>query len=197
MSQLIIDNAAAISFDRDVTVAQSISQSRNVQWFRKGPIQSILEVQCNVITADVYRQIKADLSANLVGPYTINLPVEVVGEGFSGAALTVNGSGQVDDTLNVSHSGGSPTTIMAGTHVEINGQEGSYIVTQDVTIPANGNGVLTLDQPIIRATGGGEGIFSGVDINFQFNLIDRPRASQGPTGLVNFDGAFLFAEVMR
>ena len=70
MTQIIVDNAAAISLDRDLTVAQTQSQSRQLKWFRKGPIQTIAEVQMNVVRRDTYQQVLASLSADILGPYT-------------------------------------------------------------------------------------------------------------------------------
>ena len=49
MTQIVIDNAAAISLDRELSAAQTISQSRQLKWFRKGPIQTIAEVQMNIV----------------------------------------------------------------------------------------------------------------------------------------------------
>ena len=192
MTQIIIDNAAAISFDRDLTVAQTQSQSRQLKWFRKGPVQSILEVQMNVVRRDVYQQVLATLSDDILGPYSLRLPEEVVGSGIA-AQVRPTTSSASGNSLTVT--GPATTTpILAGAIIQFPNHTETYVATADVTLNGVGTGALTLDQPLFVSPASSGDIRVGSDVQFSMNLINRPRASFGPTGLVNHDGAFLFAE---
>ena len=55
MTQLIINNAGAISFDRDLTVATTTAADRELKWFRKGPIQCVAEVELNAMRRETYQ----------------------------------------------------------------------------------------------------------------------------------------------
>lgn len=194
MTQRIINNAGAISFDRDLTVAQTISASRRLKFFRQGPIQSILEVRMNVITQDEYRQILAALSQDLAGPYTLTLPAVVVGTEVED--VTVNGADTGGSTVDLEKVGTSGTTVLPlGTRIKFDGHDRSYVVTETEQSNASGHFSVTLDQPHPSLTDGTV-VEVGAGIEFSMYLIERPRASQGPTGLVAHDGPFIFAEVV-
>ena len=198
MSQSIIDNAAAISFNRDLTLNTTISQSRQLKSFRKGPIQSVAEVEMNVVRRSVFQGILASYSADIVGPYDLTFPAEVVGAPFpTGIAMTVNGASQTDNTINVNKTGTAAYTILAGTHIKFADVAGSYIATADVVFAGGTQtGTITLDQPVVGAPANAASVTIGSDITFKMYLTERPRASFGPTGLVNHDGAFVFTEQM-
>lgn len=197
MTQAIINNAAAISYDRDATVAQSISISRNLKWFRKGPIQSLLEVQMNVVTREVYQPILATLSGSLVGPYTMTLPAEVVGTTVT-ENVTVPTANQVGNQITVLFASSISGTggYTAGTIVQFPGDTRTYVLTADAAVQSDRTAVLFLDQPVAVSPPTTGTLSVGSGINFSFNLINRPRAAFGPTGLVNHDGSFVFAEVV-
>ena len=192
MTQIIIDNAAAISFDRDLTVAQTQSQSRQLKWFRKGPVQSILEVQMNVVRRDVYQQVLAAFSNDILGPYTLQLPEEVVGSAIT-AQVRPSSANQSGNTLIVTGPA-STTPILAGSIIQFPNHTETYVATADVVLSGVGTGTLSLDQPLFISPATTGDIRAGSDVQFSMNLINRPRASFGPTGLVNHDGPFLFAE---
>ena len=198
MSQTIIDNAAAISFNRDLTVNTTVSQSRQLKYFRKGPIQSVAEVEMNVVRRSVYQGVLASYSDDKLGPYDLTFPAEVVGQPFpTGIGFTVNGANQSDNTLNVTKTGTAAYTVLAGTHIKLSDDTGSYIVSADVAFAAGtANGTLTLDQPLFVNSTDNDTITAGADITFSMHMVERPRVSFGPTGLVNHDGAFRFVEVM-
>ena len=192
MTQIIVDNAAAISLDRDLTVAQTQSQSRQLKWFRKGPIQTIAEVQMNVVRRDTYQQVLAILSADILGPYTLTFPEEVVGARIT-AQVRPSAANQIGTSVVVS--GPATTTpILAGSIVQFPSHSQTYVATADVTLDGTGAGVIRLDQPLFTSPAVGDDVRVGSDVMFAMNLINRPRASFGPTGLVNHDGPFLFAE---
>lgn len=197
MTQAIIDNAAAISFDRDATVAQTVSASRNLKWFRKGPIQSLLEVQMNVVTRGVYQPILGVTSGSLVGPYTLQLPSEVVGVPVS-EPVVVNVAGQAGNQITAmwqsSRSGNGGYT--QGSIIQFSNHSQTYALTADVVLDSLGIGTFFLDQPIAESPTLTTTVVTGSAIQFSMNLINRPRASFGPTGLVNHDGPFVFAEVV-
>lgn len=192
MTQIVIDNAAAISLDRELSAAQTISQSRQLKWFRKGPIQTIAEVQMNIVVAETYRLLRASLSDTLIGPYDLQFPEEVVGAPIT-AQVRPSVANQTGDSVTVT--GPATTTpILAGSLVQFPNHTQSYVVTNDVVIDGVGAGVMNLDQPLFRAPSTVQDVRVGSSIVFRMNLLNRPRASFGPTGLVNHDGAFLFAE---
>ena len=194
MTQAIVNNAAAISFDRDLTVAQTLSQSRRLKWFRKGPIQAIAEVQMNVMRRETYQSILAALTANILGPYTLTFPEEVVGVPIT-ASVSPNAPNQVGTSISVS--GPATTTpILAGTIIQFPNHSQTYISTTDVTLDGVGDGLIILDQPLFSSPIMDEDIRGGTDVMFSMHLVNRPRASFGPTGLVNHDGPFLFAEAL-
>ena len=194
MTQAIVNNAAAISFDRDLTVAQTLSQSRRLKWFRKGPIQAIAEVQMNVMRRETYQSIIAILAQDILGPYTLSFPEEVVGSPIT-ASVSPSVANQSGNTVMVS--GPATTTpILAGSIIQFPNHTESYMVTSDLTLDGVGDGTLRLDQPLFSSPAVGEDIRAGTDVMFSMNLINRPRASFGPTGLVNHDGPFLFAEAL-
>ena len=195
MTQAIIDNAAAISFDRDTTIAQTISPSRNLKYFRKGPIQGIVQVQMNVITRATYQPILAALSSSLVGPYTMTLPSEVVGSNVFPTSALIMGAGQTGSNLIVDGMT-SGQIVPAGTLFAVVGANGSYVTTANATVNSSGVVTLPLDQPIINSPADNVRLASGSGISLPYYLIERPRASFGPTGLVNHDGAFVFAEIL-
>lgn len=192
MTQRIIDNAGAISLDRDLTAAQTVSQSRQLKWFRKGPIQTIAEVQLNVIVPETYRLIRAELSGSLIGPYNLTFPSVVVGDPITASVRPTTGN-QTGDSVAVT--GPATTTpILAGSIIQFPNHTQTYVATADVALDGVGEGVINLDQPLFRAPSTSLDIRVGSDIVFRMNLLNRPRASFGPTGLVNHDGAFLFSE---
>ena len=194
MTQAIVNNAAAISFDRDLTVAQTSSQSRRLKWFRKGPIQAIAEVQMNVMRRETYQPILSVLTRDILGPYTLTFPEEVVGSGIT-ASVSPDVDNQMGNSVTVT--GPATTTpILAGSIIQFPNQSQTYVATADLTLDGIGNGTLMLDQPLFISPNMGEDIRVGTDVMFSMNLINRPRASFGPTGLVNHDGPFLFAEAL-
>ena len=195
MTQKIVDNAGAISIDTDVTVAQTISNGRSLKWFRKGPHQWIAEVQINVVSGDVYRGINASLQSTLVGPYTLKFPVEVTGAP-STHTVTVSGAGQTGDTINVSSTSHEATIFTAGQLVQFNNNTQVFIVKSDVVTNSSGAAVVNLNYPLPTAPAASSSVVSGNNCVFSMNLIAKPRASFGPTGLVNHDGPFRFAEVV-
>ena len=192
MTQLIIDNAAAISLDRELSAAQTVSQSRQLKWFRKGPIQTVSEIQMNVIVPETYRLIRASLSDTLIGPYDLTFPSVVVGDPIT-ASVRPRVGNQSGNSVTVT--GPATTTpILAGSLIQFPNHTQSYVVTDDVTLNGVGEGVIMLDQPLFRDPSTAQDVRVGSDIVFRTNLVNRPRASFGPTGLVNHDGPFLFAE---
>ena len=192
MTQLIVDNAAAISFDRDVTAAQTVSQSRQLKWFRKGPIQTVVEIQMNIVVPETYQAIRGALSGSLLGPYNLQFPSEVVGNPIT-VQVRPNGVGQTSNAVAVT--GPATTTpIIAGNIIQFPNHTQTYVVTEDLTLDGVGEGILRIDQPLFQAPSIAQDIRVGSDIVFRMNLTNRPRASFGPTGLVNHDGPFLFAE---
>ena len=192
MTQIIVDNAAAISLDRDLTVAQTQSQSRQLKWFRKGPIQTIAEVQMNVVRRDTYQQVLASLSADILGPYTLTFPEEVVGSRIT-TQVRPSAANQSGNALLVSGPA-STTPIRAGSVIQFPNHTETYIALEDVVLGGTGTGSLRLDQPLFQSPAMDEDIRVGSDVQYAMHLINRPRASFGPTGLVNHDGPFLFAE---
>ena len=195
MSQIVIDNAAAISLDRELTIASSTSHNRQLKYFRKGPIQTVAEVQMNVVVRSTYQSLLATISQNILGPYQITFPEEVIGVGVaSGDEVTV-AVAQSGRVINVT--GNTLTTpIRAGSYVQIPGFTQVFTVTSDVVIDGAGNGVIQIDYPLPSTSATGM-VNAGTDCTLQMHMIERPRASFGPTGLVNFDGSFVFAEDMN
>ena len=201
MSQLVIDNAAAVSFDRDLTVAQTISASRNLKTFRKGPIQGLLEVQMTVMTRATYQPILGSIANGLQGPYDIRLLPEIVGADLivgTNAAIRVRGANQSSTSINILVANITGlTSIPAGTIVRFAGVNGSYVVTADAPVASGtGNATIRLDQPLISTPADNAVISTNSGITFSMYLLDRPRASFGPTGLVSHSGPFVYAEVV-
>ena len=206
MTQTIVDNAAQISFDRDLTVAQTTSASRNIKWFRKGPIQSIFQVQLNPVIGTTYRTILGSLSDNLVGTYTLSFPEEAVGPPLRGLPddavtnrITTRGtpSGVTLTIQGVAALNGMGAVLTPGQVIKIDGVLGSYIVLNSVNIGSSGEGSITLDQPLFSTPQAGSRIRVGPEINFDVNLVNRPRAGFGPTGIVTHSGPFIFSENLQ
>lgn len=198
MSQLIIDNAAAISLDRDLTVAQSVSASRRLQWFRKGPIQTIAEVQLNVLQRFNYQPILGSLSGNIIGPYTLQFPAEVVGSPVQ-EQVTVSVGGQGGNSITVTFATAREGNggYTAGTILQFPNHTQTYVLTADAIVSGSGTASLALDQPLFVATTANDILRTGTDVMFSMNLINRPRASFGPGAhLVNHDGPFIYSEVV-
>ena len=194
MTQAIVDNAAAISFDRDLTVAQTQSQSRRLKWFRKGPVQAIAEIQMNVMRRETYQPILSVLTRDILGPYVLSFPEEVIGAGIT-ASVRPSVANQTGASLTVD--GPSSTTpIVAGSIIQFPNHSQTYIAVADVVLDGTGEGALMLDQPLFQSPAIDGDIRVGIDVQFSMNLVNRPRASFGPTGLVNHDGPFLFAEAL-
>ena len=192
MTQAIINNAAAISFDREGTFAVSASQSRRIKYSRKGPIQSGATVQMNVVQPSVYRAIFGAIEAGKLGPYTLQFPTEAVGPRFA-STVSVRGAGQSGNTIVIDTAPGFQESIVAGTIVKFANVRGSYVIVADAQVTSSGVSV-TLDQPLLESPVDNAIVTAGADIEFPMYLIERPRASQGPTGLVNHDGSFVFVE---
>ena len=196
MTQVIVDNAAAISLDRDVTVGQTISNSRNLKWFRKGPFQTVAQIQLNVITRGIYNQIIATQAGNIIGPYNMQFLSEVVdtplirapmvrGAGQSGASINID----FDTDLNI-----GDVAVAAGTWIQFPSHSQTYIVTANALATTSRNATIVLDQPVHQTVIDNEVIRSGSEIIFSMYLVNKPRASFGPTGLINHDGPFTFVE---
>ena len=194
MTQAIVDNAAAISFDRDLTVAQTSSQSRRLKWFRKGPVQAIAEVQMNVMRRETYQPILSVITRNILGPYTLSFPEEVVGSPIT-AQVRPSTANQSGSSILVTGPA-STTPILAGSIIQFPNHTQTYIATSDVVLDGVGAGTLTLDQPLFSSPATTGDIRVGTDVQFSMHLTNRPRASFGPTGLVNHDGPFLFTEAL-
>ncbi len=192
MSQIIIDNAAAISLDRDLTVSSTTSQSRRLKYFRKGPFQTRAEIQMNVVKRSIYQALQSVLSDQLLGPYNIKFPAEVVGDA-SPHTITVNGASQTGNSVSIS-SVGNTTVIAAGAHVHFEGVTTSFVATNDVTTDSSGIATVNLDQPLPSSPTNAGDVDVGADITFNMYVIERPRASFGTTGLVNHDGSFIMVE---
>ena len=203
MTQAIINNAAAISFNRDLTIATTTAANRSLKWFRKGPIQSVLEVNLNAMRIEDWTPIETQLSSALVGPYALTLPKEVVGSAFTGSdQLMYAASGDFHQgvlDIRTASTYDNDVTVPAGTLVRVPGLALTYRVTQTVTVSANHQTVSPVftDQPTVDDTLTDDvtlQINSG--IQFQMYLVSKPRTSFGPTGLVVQDGPFRFVEVV-
>ena len=199
MTQLIIDNAAAISFDRDVTTASTTAADRELKWFRKGPIQSVAEVELNPMPRATYMPILAALSKDLLGPYNLKFPKEVVGDPQSGGALVVVSAtlGDTDITLSAPS---NDATINPGEIIKFRSSSGETLGSYTVidapgTIPVGETAEIVLDQPTFVNLAGTT-LVHGSDAVFSMYLVSKPRASFGPTGLVAHDGPFRFVEVV-
>ena len=107
MTQLIVNNAGAISFDRDLTVATTTAADRELKWFRKGPIQSVAEVELNPMRRETYQQILGSISAGVLGPYDLTFPKEVVGDTHTGNIAVNLAAFQTGTSINVITSAGS------------------------------------------------------------------------------------------
>lgn len=195
MTQLIIDNATSISLNRDVTVASTVSQSRNLTYFRSGPIQTVVIAQISAVHGDTWRAIQAATSGSLVGPYSLTFPDDVLPDAITGTPL-VQGASQTDNTIVTDGWNGS-ATIPAGTLVKFAGVNGSYLTTVAVTASAAGVATLTLDQPVVSAPADNAAITTNRGITFSMHLTDTPRATyiQG-VGHVRTRGQFVFSEVI-
>ena len=193
MTQAIIDNAGAISFDRDLTLATTTAANRRLTSFRKGPIQAVAEVGINAMRRETYQAILGDLSNNIVGPYDITFPKEVVGAAHPNV-ITVNIGAQTGSSITVRASTGS-ITLEKGTLVKFANIPLTYVLTSDATVTTT-SGVLMLDQPLASSPAASAVVSSGSGITFQMYLTQRPRASFGPTGIVIHDGPFRFVEVV-
>ena len=192
MTQKVIDNAAAISLDTETTIAQTISNGRKLKWFRKGPIQWISEVQMNVMFQETYREILGSIQANLLGPYDIKFPKEVTGAASS-FTITVNGGSQTGTTVNITS---TPSTVVlkAGSCIQFNANTQVFVCTTDVSTNASGEAEVTLNYPLSSSPAAASTVLTGNNCVFKMHLVDKPTASFGPTGLVNHDGPFRFAE---
>ena len=193
MTQAIIDNAAAISLDGELTLSTSVSNARNLQFFRQGPVQFVAEVQLNVLTADQYEPIRGAVSNGLLGPYNLQFPEEVAGTP-SIHTVTVDGANQSGSVVNISSVSTNVRVFRAGQLVQFPGTSEVHIATSDAVTNGIGNGVVNLNYPLSAVTTDGATILSGNDCVFSMYLINRGRASFGPTGLVNHDGPFQFVE---
>ena len=192
MTQAIITNAAAVSFDRDLTVATTTAANRELTYFRKGPIQSVAEVNLNATRRETYQGILGDLSNNILGPYNLTFPAEVVGASHVGT-ITVNVAAQTGSAISVIAS--ENVTLKKGTMVRFANVPLTYVLTADATVTTT-NGTLLLDQPVASSPAGAAAVTSGSGITFNMYLTQRPRASFGPTGIVVHDGPFRFVEVV-
>ena len=132
MTQAIVDNAAAISFDRDLTVAQTSSQSRRLKWFRKGPVQAIAEVQMNVMRRETYQPILSVVTRNILGPYTLSFPEEVVGSSIT-AQVRPSIANQSGSSILVTGPA-STTPILAGSIIQFPNHTQTYVATSDVVL---------------------------------------------------------------
>ena len=193
MTQAIITNAAAVSFDRDLTVATTTAANRELTYFRKGPIQSVAEVNLNAMRRETYQGILGDLSNNILGPYNLTFPAEVVGSAHVGTVM-VSIADQVGSTINVVTAAGN-LSIPRGTIVKFAGVDLSYVTTQTAAITTTA-GALNLDQPVASSPALNAVVSSGSGITFSMHMVQRPRASFGPTGIVVHDGPFRFVEVV-
>ena len=194
MTQAIIDNAAAISLDLDTTISQTVSNSRQLKWFRKGPIQHVAEVQMNIVTAETFSPIRGAIQSNLLGPYAIKFPNEVAGVP-SESNGTVNGVNQTGTNITVDGYPNSTLVHTAGTLIQFPGVSQVYVVTANVTSNTSGAATIPINYPISSSPTNGGTVKTGGDCVFSMNLVSKPVASFGPTGLVNHDGSFRFTEV--
>ena len=193
MTQAILTNAAAISFDRDLTVATTTAANRELTYFRKGPIQSVAEVSINAMRRETYQGILGDLSNNILGPYDLQFMEETVGPTHTGT-ITVNAGAQTGSSVSVRASAGS-MTLKKGTMVRFANVPLTYVLTSDATVSTTA-GTLMLDQPLASSPVAASTVTSGSGITFSMYLTQRPRASFGPTGIVVHDGPFRFVEVV-
>ena len=192
MTQAILTNAAAISFDRDLTVATTTAANRELTYFRKGPIQSVAEVTINAMRRETYQGILGDLSSSILGPYNLQFMEETVGPAHVGT-ITVNVAAQTGSAISVVAS--ENVTLKKGTLVRFANVPLTYVLTSDATITTTA-GTLMLDQPVASSPAGSAVVSSGSGITFSMYLTQRPRASFGPTGIVVHDGPFRFVEVV-
>ena len=192
MTQAIIDNAAAIQLDRDLTVAITQSQSRSTKSFRRGPIQTTVEVNMNVVLGSVWKPILGALSASKLGPYTITFPDEVTGAA-STHAITVSGATQTGTSVTVS-STANASILNAGDFIQFPGLTNVFVVTANVSTNASGNATVPIDYPLPSSPTNSGTIRTGDACQFRMLMIDRPSTSYGPTGLVAQGGSFRFIE---
>ena len=192
MTQAIINNAGSIALNPDVTLATTTSQSRRTKFFRRGPFQMTLNVGMNPVRYSVYRSITGILSSSLIGPYSLTLPSEVVGEAPSDT-ITINGGSQTGNTVDIT-STASTTVLEQGDFLKLPGVVGTYIVADDVTTDAAGDATVNLNQPMFSSPTDATEVDVNDNITFSMLLIDNPEATQDPSGIVFFSNAFVFVE---
>ena len=133
--------------------------------------------------------------AHSLAPYALALPFQVVGGTPFRATARVMGASQTGTSVMVDGLMENDV-IPAGTWMGFGGVNGTYVVIANATANASGQATLTLDQPIIQSPADNAVVTAGDGLSVPYHLIERPRASFGPTGLVNHDGPFIFAEVL-
>ena len=204
----IIDNAERIRYQRQVSIAQTKSQSGVRQAQRRGPLlyNFFVEIRPLKFGTDAYYAIEDEI---LDTNYS-ELTVESSGGGVqitNGNLLTPRGVWDTTYTIsNLSQSGDSITlitgsTISAAGHgrkgdfVQFGGYSKVFQLTADTLATGNTSVVLKLNGAIPASTTLVNEFRIGKDVKFKLQLKERPEPEFSETDIVEYSSA-TFEEVL-
>ena len=208
----IIDNAETIRYQRQVSIAQTKSQSGVRQAQRRGPLlyNFFIEIRPLRFGSVDYFAIEDEILDSNYSTATIDSTVTLgnltTQRGiWNGTAIDVETGGTVadrtGDSINILITGATGTTNFArkGDFVQFTGYSKVYQITDNVTSVTSGSNA-TATLPINGAVPAsvdveGSSLRFGPGVIFKLQLKDRPEPEFSETNIVNYSSAS-FEEVL-
>ena len=213
--QTIIDNATYLTINKRKTTAASVSRSGHIKTAERNPsvysftVGSVpgLKYSTNrgvledIDSADRITESNISLSNN-TGMNYITAYQGSLNQTALDAMVMVGATGNVL-TINMSASSGSGTAFKKGDFIQPKGSTGTYRypyqVTEDVTFSTGSAVAVKVHRPILAQTGvalTSGGIRVGTAVRFHVKALECPTYSIVPHDRIEFDGDFMFAEII-
>ena len=203
----IINSGENLMLERQASVAQTKTQGGRRLAQKRGPLLYNLEVQvpAKELNGTEYFAIENEVVTLEYGQNTF----QAAGvSGLIGGNMTsqrgawsgspvISGASQTGTSLTISTGETSVTGYArAFDYVQFNGSTKVYQLMDDADTDSSGITTLTLNSPITRSPLNGTSVIFGLNVNFNFALIERPSTSYQPGSIVQY-GSFKFEEVIQ
>ena len=213
--QTIIDNATYLTINKRKTTAASVSRSGHIKTAERNPsvysftVGSVpglkysenRDVLEDIDTAD--RTVEANVTfGSNAGMHYITAYQGSVADSELNNIVMVGGDGK-ELYINCSGVTGSGTLFKKGDFVQPAGNANiyryPYQVTSDVSFSTGANVTVPVHRPVLEQTGQvitSGGLRTGTECRFHVKAMECPTYSIVPHDLIQFDGDFMFAEII-
>ena len=213
--QTIIDNATYLTINKRKTTASSVSRSGHIKTaernpsvysFRVGSVPGLKYSENRGVLEDIDtadRTVEANITlSNNAGMNYITAYQGTVTDAELNDIVMVGGDGK-ELYINTTGVTGSGTLFKKGDFVQPIGDTGTYRypyqVTADVSFSAAANVTIPVHRPVLAQTGTvitSGGLRTGTECRFHVKALECPTYSIVPHDLIQFDGDFMFAEII-